>query len=87
MDKTSYPILFDNTIMILKNESKGKTIIAQGTSIYRNIAPISYIDYDTKLYSKKYIKKHGSKEIAFNIPIDFNGKTIFYSCKVLAYLQ
>lgn len=76
--KASYPILFDDTVLLQKDQSKGKSQIASGTMIWKNISPVSNVEYNIELYTKKDVKKFGSRQIGFIIPIVSRDQTTEY---------
>lgn len=80
MEGESNSIMFDDTRIIDKNEKKGSTNIAPGTSINKNIAPADYIDLSMALYNKGWIKKHGDQQIGFVIPVSFGNSEKNYTC-------
>lgn len=82
LESESHKILFDDTILLNKHEPKGKSSIAPKTSLSKNIAAIEYIDLEMPLYNKRWIKKHGSQEIDFIIPIYFGEQIKNYNCKI-----
>lgn len=68
--------------MINKDNPKGTTPIAPGTSLDKRIAPIEYIELDMPLYNKGWVKKHGDQEIGFLIPILYGEKIKYYRCTI-----
>lgn len=82
MEGKSQPILFEETVMIKKDNPKGTTPIAPGTSLDKRIAPIEYIELDMPLYNKGWVKKHGDQEIGFLIPILYEEKIKYYRCTI-----
>lgn len=87
MEGKSYPILFDDTRMINKNNPKGKSPVASGTSLKKEIAPVDYIDLDMPLYGKRWIKKRGDQEIGYVIPVVYGNETKFYNCTITVSLK
>lgn len=87
LEKKSYNILFDNTILLKKNEPKGKSNIAPHTSLDKDIAAIEYIDLEMPLYNKRWIKKYGPQEIGYIIPIYFGDNIKNYNCKISVSIE
>lgn len=87
MEKKSHSIIFDNTAMINKDKPIGKGSIAPKTSLTKYIAPVEYIELAMPLYNKRWIKKHGSQEIGFVIPITSHDIAKNYDCKILVSLD
>lgn len=66
---TSCSIIFDDTVMLLKDQPKGSSSIAPGTMIWKNVTDPSNVEYNLELYRKKDIKKYGNKRIGFVVPV------------------
>ena len=75
---TSSSIIFDDTIMLLKDQPKGISSIAPGTMIWKNVTDPSNVEYNLVLYRKKDIKKYGNKHIGFVVPIVSGDSTTEY---------
>lgn len=67
--KASYPIIFDDTYMIQKDQPKGKSLIAPDTMIWKNVSTANNVEYNMELYTKRDVKKAGSRKIGFIIPV------------------
>lgn len=87
LEGKSYPILFEDTRMINKDDPKGSNPIAPGTSLQKHIAPVEYIDLEMPLYNKGWVKKHGDQEIGYLVPISYGDKPKYYSCKISVSLK
>ena len=77
-ENTSSSIIFDDTIMLLKDQPKGSSSIAPGTMIWKNVTDPSNVEYNLVLYRKKDIKKYGNKHIGFVVPIVSGDSTTEY---------
>lgn len=77
-ENTSSSIIFDDTIMLLKDQPKGSSSIAPGTMIWKNVTDPSNVEYNLMLYRKKDIKKYGNKHIGFVVPIVSGDSTTEY---------
>ena len=77
-ENTSSSIIFDDTIMLLKDQPKGSSSIAPGTMIWKNVTDPSNVEYNLVLYRKKDIKKYGNKHIGFVVPIGSGDSTTEY---------
>ena len=77
-ENTSSSIIFDDTIMLLKDQPKGSSSIAPGTMIWKNVTDPSNVEYNLVLYRKKDIKKYGNKHIGFLVPIVSGDSTTEY---------
>lgn len=66
---TSYPIIFDDTVMAFKEQPKGCSNIAPGTSIFKKISAYDFVEYGIMLFNKKEVKKYGNRQIGFIVPI------------------
>lgn len=82
---TSTPIIFDDTVIALKDVPKGKSQIAPKTKIYKNIMAKDNIEYPTALYSKKYVKIRPC-QIGFIVPIEYANRQKDYKCTIEAYI-
>lgn len=82
MEGKSYPIIFDNTVMIKKDDPKGSSTIAPETTLSKSIAPTEYIELEMPLYNKGWVKKRGNQEIGFVIPIVCGNIVKYYTCKI-----
>lgn len=82
MEGKSYPIIFDNTVMIKKDDPKGSNTIAPETTLSKSIAPTEYIELEMPLYNKGWVKKRGVQEIGFIIPIMCGETTKYYTCRI-----
>lgn len=78
LEGESEPIIFDDTVMALKGQAKGCTIVAPGTYVSRNIGATEYIELELPLYRKKDVKKYGAQQIGFLVPIVSNGQTALH---------
>ena len=87
MEGKSYPIIFENTVMIKKDDPKGSTNIAPGTSLEKHIAPTDYIELELSLYNKGRVKRHGDQEIGYIIPLLFDNDLKYYDCKISVSLK
>lgn len=87
LEGESHQILFDNTQMINKDSPKGESVIAPQSQLSRNIAPVSYIELNLSLYRKGWVKKYGTQEIGFVIPMIINDSLKYYNCTISVSLQ
>lgn len=83
--KTSKPIIFDDTVIALKDAPKGKSQIAPNTKAYKSVMPKDNIEYPTTLYSKKYVKMRPC-QIGFIVPIEYANGCKDYKCIIEAYI-
>ena len=77
-ENTSSSIIFDDTIMLLKDQPKGSSSIAPGTMIWKNVTDPSNVEYNLVLYRKKDLQKYGNKHIGFVVPIVSGDSTTEY---------
>ena len=82
---TSKPIIFDDTVIALKDAPKGKSQIAPKTKIYKSIMAKDNIEYPIALYSKKYVKMRPC-QIGFIVPIEYANEQKDYKCTIEAYI-
>lgn len=82
---TSKPIIFDDTVIALKDVPKGKSQIAPMTKIYKSIMAKDNIEYPIALYSKKYVKIRPC-QIGFIVPIEYANGHKDYKCTIEAYI-
>ncbi len=82
---TSKPVIFDDTVIALKDVPKGKSQIAPKTKIYKSIMAKDNIEYPIALYSKKYVKMRPC-QIDFVVPIDYANGHKDYKCTIEAYI-
>lgn len=79
-NKKSSGVVFDNTIRIKKEESKGKSIIASGTEISKRIFPVEnwWESGAQPVFKKKSISKEGDMTVRLMFPISYNDQPSDY---------
>lgn len=82
-DNISYNIAFDDTVLALVDNPKGKSSIAPHTRIRKSVAPKGFAKYALKLFSKR----DAPAQIGFYIPVVRNGETTYFPCTLEAYVQ
>ena len=75
---SSSSIIFDDTVLLLKDQPKGSSSIAPGTMIWKKVTAPSNVEYNLELYRKKDIKKYGNRQIGFVVPIVYGDSTTEY---------
>ena len=79
-DKTS-GIVFDNTIRLKMNDSKGKSIILPGSTESKELFPVArWTEYGpTDIFKKKLIKKNGPVKVTLYFPVNYDNKVEDYT--------
>ncbi|WP_373799137.1 hypothetical protein [Bacteroides heparinolyticus] len=81
--ESSYPIVFDDTILISKNSPRGKTTIPPKSKIYKKVSSDTNVEYNIPLFKKKSVKKYGAHKVGVYLYVNATG----YRCVFEATLE
>ena len=81
--ESSYPIIFDDTVIAFKNSPKGKTTIPPKSKIYKKISSDTNVEYNIPLFKKKSVKKYGAHKVGVYLFVNETG----YRCMFEATIE